>query len=86
MGPIDSRAGLLVKGCLPRLYDASVSPAELYSEYFATYVERDVRRLINVRDLSRFETFLRLLAGRVGQLLALTSLSNDVGVSSTTLA
>jgi hypothetical protein len=81
----DSRDALLVNGFLPRLYDASLKPEELYSAYFATYVERDLRRLINVRDLGRFETFLRLLAGRVGQLVNLSALSNDVGVTSATL-
>ena len=84
-GLLSSRDALLVKGFMPRLYDASLDPRELYSAYFATYVERDVRRLINVRDLTRFETFIRLLAGRVGQLVNLSALSNDVGVSSTTL-
>lgn len=86
VGLLGSRDEILVRGFLPRLYDASVSPGELYGAYFATYVERDVRRLINVRDISKFETFIRLLAGRVGQLVNLSALSNDVGVSSTTLA
>jgi predicted AAA+ superfamily ATPase len=45
---------MLVKGFLPRLYDAPFEPQELYSAYFATYVERDVRRLIHVRDRGRF--------------------------------
>lgn len=81
-----SRDVLLVDGCLPRLYDMGLPARDLYSAYFATYVERDVRRLINVRDLTRFETFIRLLAGRTGQLVNLSSLSNDVGVSSTTLS
>jgi uncharacterized protein len=62
-----------------------MSPAESYGSYFATYVERDVRRLINVRDITKFEIFIRLLAGRVGQLVNLSSLGGDVGVSSATL-
>ncbi|MFW6232284.1 MAG: ATP-binding protein [Spirochaetota bacterium] len=81
-----SRDRMLVQGFLPRLYDAGMSPADLYSSYFATYVERDVRRLVNVKDITKFETFIRLLAGRVGQLVNLSSLAGDVGVSSTTLA
>lgn len=76
---------MLVKGFLPRLYDAAMSPGDLYSSYFATYVERDVRRLINVKDITKFETFIRLLAGRAGQLVNLSSLAGDVGVSSATL-
>jgi uncharacterized protein len=83
---LGTRDELLVNGCLPRLYDAGIPARDLYSAYFATYVERDVRRLINVRDLNAFETFVRLLAGRVGQVVNLSSLSNDVGVTSTTLA
>jgi predicted AAA+ superfamily ATPase len=85
-GLLGSRDELLVRGFLPRLYDAGTPSGELYGGYFETYVERDVRRLINVRDLSRFETFMRLLAGRVGQLVNLSALSGDVGVTSTTLA
>ena len=83
---VTDRDFTLHRGFLPRLFDAHMLPHELYSAYFATYIERDVRRLINVRDMSKFETFVRLLAGRVGQLINLSSLSNDVGVSSTALA
>ena len=86
VGLLPGRDEILVKGFLPRLHGVSINPQELYSAYFATYVERDVRRLINVRDLGRFETFMRLLAGRVGQLVNLSSLAGDVGVTSTTLA
>jgi predicted AAA+ superfamily ATPase len=82
---LGGRDEMRVKGFLPRLYDVSMSPGELYSSYFATYVERDVRRLINVKDITKFETFIRLLAGRVGQLVNLSSLGGDVGVSSATL-
>ncbi len=82
---LSRRDEMLINGFLPRLYDASMSPGELYSSYFATYVERDVRRLINVKDITKFETFIRLLAGRVGQLVNLSSLGGDVGVSSATL-
>jgi uncharacterized protein len=80
-----SRDEMLLKGFLPRLYDMAMSPRDLYSSYFATYVERDVRRLINVKDITKFENFIRLLAGRVGQLVNLSSLAGDVGASSTTL-
>ncbi len=75
----------LVRGFLPRIHQGGLAPFQAYMDYLATYVERDVRQLINIRDLSRFELFLRLLAGRVGQLLNLHALSAEVGVSSTTL-
>src|SRR6056297_2753723 len=76
----------MVKGFIPWLYDVEMKPRDLYSAYFTTYIERDVRRLVNVKGLEKFEVFLRLLAGRVGQLVNLSALSGDVGVSSTTLA
>ncbi|TVR65366.1 MAG: ATP-binding protein, partial [Spirochaetaceae bacterium] len=82
---LGGRDEMLVKGFLPRLYDAGMKPGDLYGSYFATYVERDVRLLINVKDMTKFETFIRLLAGRVGQLVNLSSLAGDVGVSSATL-
>jgi len=85
-GRKNSRDALLVNGFLPRLHADRISARDLYGAYFATYVERDVRQLVNVRDMASFETFVRLLAGRTGQLLNLSSLANDVGVTSTTLA
>ncbi len=83
---LGSRDQLLVNGCLPRLYDANLPADQLYSAYFATYVERDVRRLIHIRDMTKFETFVRLLAGRVGQLVNLAALGGDVGVSTPTIS
>lgn len=76
----------LVQGFLPRVYQQGQPAAQAYDDYLATYVERDLRQLINLKDLSRFEVFLRLLAGRVGQVLNLHALSGDIGASSTTLA
>jgi hypothetical protein len=82
--PIEKNA-LLQTGFMPRIYDDSQNPSAAYANYFRTYVERDVRQLMELRNLSLFENFIRLLAGRVGQPLNLSSLSGDVGVSSTTL-
>jgi hypothetical protein len=76
---------LVVKGFFPRVHEEGLEPRRFYNGYLQTYVERDVRALINVRDLSRFQDFLTLLAGRVGQVVNYTSLSNDVGVSATTI-
>ncbi len=80
-GVSKSRDEWIFSGFMPRLYDSSVEPTELYRDYFRTYVERDVRQLANLRRLTEFETFVRLLAGRVGQLLNVNSLSGDAGVS-----
>jgi len=79
------RDELLHKGFMPKIHGANVNVEQLYRNYFLTYVERDVRQLVNIRNLSHFEVFLKLLAGRVGQVANLSSLSNDVGVSATTL-
>ena len=74
----------MFEGFMPRLYNGGPEPTNLYADYFKTYVERDVRQLANLRNLRSFETFIRLLAGRVAQLLNLESLASDVGISATT--
>lgn len=75
---------MLFTGFYPRIYDQNLDPVQALGDYFETYVERDVRVLGGVRDLSTFQRFVRLCAGRVGQLLNLQSLGNDAGVSHTT--
>ena len=85
LGGTPSRDELLFSGFLPRIHASRLPPRRILSDYLRTYVERDARQLVNVKDWQRFETFLRLLAGRVGQVANLESLSGDVGVSSTTL-
>lgn len=75
----------IVKGFYPGLYEHGLDPTRFYRSYMATYVERDIRQLIHLRDLDAFEVFLRLMAGRVGQLINLSALANDVGVSSPTI-
>jgi len=77
--------GLIVRGCFPRLHEEDLDPRRFFNGYLQTYVERDVCALIQLRDLSQFQRFLTLLAGRVGQIVNLASLSNDVGVSTTTI-
>jgi predicted AAA+ superfamily ATPase len=75
---------LLFTGLYPPIYDRGLDPAPWYANYVATYVERDVRQLLNVRDLSDFQRFLRLCAGRTGQLLNLSALANDAGLTHNT--
>ena len=72
-------------GGLPRIFDQALDPPEVCEGWFRTYVERDVRQILNVTNLGAFETFVRLLAGRVGQVANLQSLAGDVGVSAPTL-
>ena len=75
---------MLYAGFYPRIFDQNLNPSEALSFYVSTYVERDLRQLLSVRDLSQFETFLRLCAGRTGQLVNLSSLGNDAGISHNT--
>lgn len=77
-------AQTLLTGFYPRIHDRGLDPSRALGDYFATYVERDLRQLAAVHDLQRFERFVRLCAGRVGQLVNLTSLGNDAGVSHAT--
>ncbi|MFH1672330.1 MAG: ATP-binding protein [Pseudomonadota bacterium] len=76
---------LIIKGAFPRLHEKNLKPERFFNGYLQTYVERDVRALINLKDLNRFQQFLTLLAGRIGQVINYTSLSNDTGVSATTI-
>jgi predicted AAA+ superfamily ATPase len=76
---------LIVKGAFPRLHEKNLKPERFFNGYLQTYVERDVRALINLKDLNRFQHFLTLLAGRIGQVINYTSLSDDTGVSATTI-
>lgn len=73
------------RGFLPRIYDQNQRPTQAYSNYYQTYVERDVRQLINLKNAALFEKFLKLIARRVGQIIDYTSLGNDVGVNSKTI-
>lgn len=75
---------LLHQGSYPALYDRSLSPNDWFSNYVATYVERDVRQLLAVTDLSLFNRFVRMCAARSGQLLNLTALGADCGISAVT--
>lgn len=75
----------MLRGGYPRIYKDGLNPTTVYRSYYQTYLERDVRALIALKDLSQFQKFIRLCAGRVGQLLNLSSLSNDVGVSLPTI-
>lgn len=76
---------LLFTGGYPRIYDQKLPPQEWLADYFHTYLERDVRQLVHIGDLETFGRFVRLCAGRCGQLLNMTSLANDAGISTDTV-
>ena len=81
-----STDALILRGFMPELYRTRKNATDYYRNYFRTYLERDVRRLVNVKDLILFERFVTLLAGRIGQTVNFSSLANETGVSSTTIA
>ena len=71
----------IFKGAYPRLYDKDIMPNDFYPYYIQTYVERDVRQVKNIGDLSAFVKFIKLCAGRIGQVLNVSSLAGDCGIS-----
>ena len=75
----------IIKGFYPALYVREVSISEFYNSYITTFVERDVRLIKNIGNLTQFKRFMIILAGRVGQLLDYASIANDVGVSPNTI-
>lgn len=81
----DSVDRMLLSGFYPRIYDQGLNPTQAMGDYFETYVERDLRQLGAIKDLMQFERFVRICAGRTGQLLNMQSLGNDVGASHTTV-
>lgn len=76
---------MLHAGFYPRILDQGMDPVLAHGDYFETYVERDVRQVSEIRNMSSFRRFVRLCAGRVGQLVNLVSLGSDAGVSHTTV-
>jgi len=75
----------IVKGSYPRVYDKDIQPRDFYPGYVRTYVERDVKTIINVQDLALFRKFLSLLAHHVGQLFNASRISKELGVDSKTV-
>ncbi|HUX42181.1 MAG TPA: ATP-binding protein [Rectinemataceae bacterium] len=84
LGPAAADASidtLLFRGFYPRIHDQGLDPTQAYGDYVQTYIERDVRQFSEIRHLAAFQRFLRLCAGRAGQLLNLESLGADAGIS-----
>jgi predicted AAA+ superfamily ATPase len=71
-------------GAFPAVYDREIPPADWYQSYIATYVERDVRQILKIGDLDAFRVFLQMCAGRTGQVVNLSQLGADCGVSHNT--
>lgn len=83
--PTDNPDTLMLEGFFPRIYDQHQNPEKAHANYISTYLERDVRQLIHLKDLMSFQKFLKLCAGRIGQVLNMNGLANEVGVSSHTI-
>lgn len=77
----DSVDKWLFTGGFPRIYDKDIPPTDYFPSYIQTYIERDIRALRNVGNLSLFIKFLKLCAARIGQLLNIQSLANECGIS-----
>lgn len=76
---------LLYRGFYPRISHRNLNPTQAYSDYVATYLERDIRQLELIKDFSFFQRFLMLVAGRIGQTISYSALSNEVGKSVATI-
>lgn len=74
----------LFKGFYPRIYDKKILPRDWYPNYIQTYVERDLRLIKNITDLGTFQSFLKMCAARIGQVLNLSSLAADCGITHNT--
>ncbi len=75
---------ILFNGFYPRIHDKKLNPSDLLGFYISTYLERDIRSMVNIKDLSKFELFLKLCASRTGQILNMSSISNDCGITHNT--
>jgi len=83
-GEVGNPDKMMLRGGYPALYSEDVMPADWFASYVATYLERDVRQVLEVKDLTVFQRFLRFCAGRTGQLLNLSALAGEAGISHTT--
>ena len=76
----------LLRGSYPRALVAKILPDDFYPSYIATYIERDIRNQTTIRDLARFQSFIRACAAKVGSLINLSDLGRDVGVDARTVS
>lgn len=76
----------LFKGFYPVLYDRPIQPVDYYPSYIQTYIERDVRSIKNIENLSTFQRFIKLCAGRTGQLINFSSIGNELGINYKTVS
>jgi predicted AAA+ superfamily ATPase len=82
---LDSADQLLYRGFYPQAYTRSLPATRIYRNYFETYIQKDIRQLIQIKDLNLFDKFIRICAGRIGSILNASVLANETGVSVTTV-
>ena len=75
----------ILQGGYPRIHQQNLEPTRVYADYYRTYIQRDVRQMINTKNLNLFEKFIKLCAGRIGSLFDASNLACEVGVSSHTI-
>lgn len=75
----------ILNGGYPRIYKDHLDPTKAYRSYFQTYVERDLRQLIQIKDLIQFERFVHIIAGRIGQIINMEEIGGEIGISSHTV-
>ena len=75
----------IFSGMYPRVHKYNINPTKFYRDYVNTYLERDVRQIINIKNLRKFQLFLKLCASRIGQIFNSSNIANEVGISHTTI-
>lgn len=83
--PVGGLDNLLLCGMYPPIYDRNLAPEQWFANYVMTYIERDVRQIVEVQNLSLFQRFIKMCAARTGQLLNMSSLATDCGVTHGTI-
>jgi len=76
---------IILKGFYPGVYAQNLTPYKAYRNYYETYIERDLHKLIRIKDLSQFQHFIRICAGRAGNLVNLSAIASETGVSVATV-
>ena len=84
-GSVEGLNELIFKGFYPRIYDQGIRPGTFYKNYISTYIEKDIRQIKQVTKLDQFMLFVKILAGRTGQVLNLSSISEECGVTHSTV-
>lgn len=75
----------IFKGGYPRIYAKNITPQDFFPSYVQTYLERDVRSIINIKELSIFSAFIKICAGRIGQLFNASNIGNELGIDHKTV-